>query len=365
MRVVVAMSGGVDSSVVAGLLQEQGHEVVGVHMKLHDVPVAGGTAAPQGGEKRCCGFDDALDARKVADRLGIPFYVLNLREAFQKAVVDDLADEYVAGRTPNPCIQCNGVLKFKVLLARALALGADALATGHYARVVDGQLHAARDAAKDQTYFLYNVTPVALQKTLFPLGDLTKAEVRAHAARMGLVTAEKPESQEICFVPDGDHAAFVRSIRPEIDAAGEIVDENGRVIGHHDAYYRFTVGQRRGLGISLGRPAYVVRVEPDTKRVVVGFEGSVTHGGLVAGGFNWYARPEPDRVVQVRIRHRGALLPCTVGEGDPAEVKLLEAGWAVSPGQAAVFYDGGRVLGGGTIVRALAPIGESTQAVSV
>ncbi len=355
MRIVVAMSGGVDSSVAAALLQEQGHEVIGVHMKLHDAPTPSG--AP---EKRCCGLDDAMDARRVADRLGIPFYVMNLREAFQKAVIDDLTSAYVRGLTPNPCVQCNGVLKFKVLLARAVALGADRLATGHYAQIGPGpSLQVAVDTSKDQTYFLYPVTQHALEKTLFPLGGMTKPEVRAHAERFSLITAHKPESQEICFVADDDHAKFVREAHPEIDASGEIVDEDGQVLGHHDAYYRFTVGQRRGLNVALGRPAYVVRVEPESRRVVLGFEDRILHAGLVAMNFNWYERPDPGRVVHARIRHRGSLIRCRVGEGDRADVHFLEPARAVSPGQAVVFYDDDRVLGGGTIVRAI----ESTAAV--
>lgn len=351
MKVVVAMSGGVDSSVAAGLLVEQGHEVVGVHMKLHD-------AAPNAVAGHCCGLDDALDARKVADALGIPFYVMNLRDAFRKAVMDDLADTYLAGRTPNPCIQCNGVLKFRVLLARAVQLGASHLATGHYARVLDGpggrQLATAVDPAKDQSYFLFPVTAKALDRTLFPLGEMRKHEVRAHALRLGLVTAEKPESQEICFVPDDDHARFVREHRPEADGSGEIVDEDGHVLGHHDGYFRYTVGQRRGLGVSLGRPAYVLRVEPDTRRVVVttGAE-RLDHHGLLASRGNWFERPEPGRVVQARVRHRGGLVPCTVGAGDPFEVRFLQPERAVAPGQAVVFYDEERVLGGGWIARAI------------
>jgi tRNA-specific 2-thiouridylase len=348
MRIVVAMSGGVDSSVAAARLVEQGHEVIGVHMKLHDL-----SPDEPAGDKRCCGYDDALDARKVADRLGIPFYVFNLRDAFRKAVVDDLASEYLAGRTPNPCVQCNGVLKFRVLLARALALGADRLATGHYARIDGGRLRVAVDPAKDQTYFLYPMPPEALARTLFPLGGLTKVEVREEARRLGLITADKPESQEICFIPDGDHARLVRELHPDVDPSGEIVDEAGQIIGSHDAYYRFTVGQRRGLGVALGQPAYVLRVEPDTRRVVVGFDDRLTHHGLVVRDATWFERPAPDREIQVRIRHRGSLVPCTVGGGDPAVVRLRSGTRAVSPGQSAVFYDGEYVLGGGVIERAL------------
>jgi tRNA-uridine 2-sulfurtransferase len=350
-RVVVAMSGGVDSSVAAALLVEQGHEVIGVHMKLHDVtPVAG---VPQ---KTCCGLDDALDARRVADRLGIPFYVLNLRQAFQKAVIDDLADTYLAGRTPNPCIQCNGVLKFRVLLARAVALGADALATGHYARLQDGRLLRARDPAKDQSYFLFPLGEAARQRTRFPLGDLTKEEVRDHARRFDLITADKPESMDVCFLPDGDHAGFIARHRPDALVSGEIVDESGRVLGYHEGYTRFTVGQRRGLGVALGVPAYVLRIEPDTRRVVVAPRHRLEHRGLRARDATWFDRPDPERPVMARIRHKGGLIPATVGP-DAADgtfqVHFREPALAVAPGQAVVLYEGERVLGGAWIDRAL------------
>lgn len=346
--VVAAMSGGVDSSVAAALLQEQGHEVIGVHMKLHGSNSAAGTT------KTCCGLDDALDARQVAERLGIPFYVLDLQEAFKKAVMDDLADEYLAGRTPNPCVMCNGVLKFKVLLARAMALGASHLATGHYARVGPGpSLMAAVDPAKDQSYFLYDIRPEALARTLFPLGGMTKPEVRAHAERLGLVTASKPDSQEICFIPDGDHARFIREHRPVADEAGEIVDAEGRVLGFHDGWFQYTVGQRRGLGVALGFPAYVLRVEPETRRVVVGDDGALWREGLVAHRCTWIQRPPPAARVSARVRHRGALVPCTIGEGEAPEVRFEAPVRAIAPGQAVVFYDGDRVLGGGRIREAL------------
>lgn len=344
------MSGGVDSSVTAALLQEQGHDVIGVHMKLHD-------AVPGGSEPgRCCGLDDALDARRVADQLQIPFYVMNLREAFQKAVMDQFADDYLAGRTPNPCIHCNGVLKFRVMMARAMALGAECLATGHYCRVEHGPaLRMAVDRAKDQSYFLFPITKKALERTIFPLGGMSKPEVRAHAERFGLLTAQKAESQDICFIPDDDHTRFVKEYRPDVDASGEIVDVNGRVLGYHDAYHRFTIGQRRGIGVALGYPAYVIRVEPDTKRVVVGGLDKLKHTGLIADRCNWFEVPPEDEVIEARIRHRGGFIPAKVKVDDEGltTVNFLDGAQAVAPGQAAVFYRGERVLGGGWIRQAL------------
>ncbi|MFK7927607.1 MAG: tRNA 2-thiouridine(34) synthase MnmA [Myxococcota bacterium] len=346
-RVVVAMSGGVDSSVAAALLVEQGHDVIGVHMKLHD-------AAPGSEPGTCCGLDDAVDARLVADGLGIPFYVMNLREAFKRAVMDDLADTYLAGRTPNPCIQCNGVLKFKVLMARAVALGASHLATGHYAQVLDGPtLHRAVDPAKDQSYFLFPITMAALERTIFPLGGMHKEEVREHARRFGLNTAEKPESQDVCFLPDADHARYIAEVRPEAEMSGEIVDESGRVLGYHDGYVQYTVGQRRGLGLSLGHAAYVQAIDTETRRVIVAPKHRVEHRGLIASSANWFDRPDPTEVVLARIRHRGALTPCIIGEGDSFKVELKEPVFAASPGQAVVFYRGDRVLGGAWIDKAL------------
>ncbi|MCB9689651.1 MAG: tRNA 2-thiouridine(34) synthase MnmA [Alphaproteobacteria bacterium] len=344
MRVVVAMSGGVDSAVAAARAKEEGHEVVGVHLKLHDR------------DGRCCSLDDALDARRTAALLDIPFYVFDLRDSFRTAVMEDFVDEWVSGRTPTPCVRCNGVVKFRVLLARALELGADRLATGHYARILDGAVAMATHTAKDQSYFLFPLRPAAIERTWFPLGDLTKEQVRAHAAALGLPVADKPESQEVCFLPDDDHTSFVRAARPDLPAAGDIVTEDGAVVGQHDAWYRFTIGQRRGLNVALGRPAFVLRVEPDSRRVVVTTEphrlGSM---GLVAGGAVFVDAPEADRPVQVRVRHRGELAPARVRTSSDGrfEVAFEEPVRAVAPGQAAVVYDGPRVLGGGFVDLAL------------
>lgn len=343
MRIVVAMSGGVDSSVAAGLLVEEGHEVIGVHLKLHD--------AVEGAAGHCCGLDDVLDARGVADRLGFPFYVYNLKEAFQKAVIDPFVQAWRHGETPNPCVSCNGVLKFDILLHRARALGADAIATGHYARTADGRLFAATHTDKDQSYFLYPVRPEALRATRFPLGALTKPEVRAHAVRLGLATAAKPESMEVCFLPDDDHARLVAA-SVDVDGAGEIVDEAGTVLGRHDAYWRYTVGQRRGLGIAAGAPLYVLAVDAATRRVTVGPAERLSAQEVLAGGVNWIRRPTPGEALTVRIRHRGARIACTLVSEDPLRLHLHAPARAVTPGQAAVLYAGDEVLGGGTIRRA-------------
>lgn len=348
MRVVVALSGGVDSSVAAGLLVEQGHEVIGIHMKLHDAPAV---AAPA--SKTCCGLDDALDARLVCERLGVPFFVMDLRAAFEKAVMEEFAAVYAAGGTPNPCVSCNGVLKFRVLLARAKALGATHLATGHYARIgPSGAIQRAVDLDKDQSYFLFPLTDEARRAAVFPLGAMRKDEVRAHARRLGLLTADKPESQEVCFLPTGDHAAFVRA-QTGIDGAGDIVDESGAVLGHHDGYFRFTVGQRRGLGLGGGPPLYVLRVDAETRRVVVGPDARLLHTAVRARGMVWSAGapPDADRPLSARIRHRGALVPCTVvadGEG-AATVTLRAPARAATKGQALVLYEGDDVVGGGWI----------------
>lgn len=350
MRVVVAMSGGVDSSVAAGLLVQAGHDVVGVHMRLHD---RSPTAVSAG---RCCGYDDALDARRVADQLGIPFYVVNLKEAFDRAVMGDLADTYLAGRTPNPCIQCNGVLKFRILMGRARALGASHLATGHYARILPGPgLGMAADTNKDQSYFLFPMRRSALRRTLFPLGGMTKDEVRAAAAGLGLAVAEKPDSQEVCFLPTGDHAGFVRERHPDVDGSGAFVLEDGTEVGRHDGYFRFTVGQRRGTGVALGTPAWVLRVVPETRDVVLTTD-STRLGvlGLRASSASWLEEVAPGRRVQVRIRHRGRLQPATITPDGPRfSVAFDDPVRAVAPGQAAVIYDGERVLGGGWIEGAI------------
>ena len=344
-RVLVAMSGGVDSSVAAALLAEQGWDVTGVHLKLADTPAH---AQVQG--KGCCTLADADDARRVADTIGIPFYVWDFVEEFQQAVVDDFAAEYARGRTPNPCARCNERVKVAGLLARARTLGFDALATGHYARVQDGRLYRAADAAKDQSYVLYMLGPEQLGHLRLPLGSLTKPEVRAIAARHGLRVAAKPESYDVCFIPDGDTAGWLERRLGRRD--GEVVDAAGTVLGRHEGAYRFTVGQRRGLGVAAPAPRYVLRVEPAANQVVVGGRedlavravelerSSATDGlGLRAGR------------AAARLRAHGAEVGCLVLPGDGGRVllELDEPVLGVAPGQAGVLYDGDLVLGGGTI----------------
>jgi tRNA-uridine 2-sulfurtransferase len=349
MRVVAAMSGGVDSSVTAALLLEQGYEVIGIHMKLHDTPEP---SVDDTTSKTCCGLDDVMDCRRVADKLGIPFYVMDLRTAFTKAVMEDFTKNYVKGWTPNPCIQCNGVLKFKILLQRAQALGAKYLATGHYAQITEGSsLSMAIDQNKDQSYFLFPITKQALEKTLFPLGGMTKAEVRKQAERLGLVTAKKPESQDICFLPNGDHGSFVQDNRPEIDGSGKIIDLEGKVVGMHNGYWNYTIGQRKGLRVALGYPAYVLKIDAVTKTVTLGPKEHLLSTSLEAQNINWFRKPRSDEKLFARIRHRGALHACTIEGEDPIKVNFEATARAVAPGQAVVVYSGTEVICGGWIRR--------------
>jgi tRNA-specific 2-thiouridylase len=360
MRVVVAMSGGVDSSVAAGLMVEQGHEVVGLTMKLRDT-----TAEERAGRSAsCCSPDDVMDARGVCDLLGIPHYTADYRDAFRRAVMEPFARAYLQGRTPNPCVLCNDHLKFAALLTRARALGADLLVTGHYARTwtdADGRVHlgVAADPRKDQSYFLFGIAPEALARIRFPLGDMDKPAVRGHAKRLGLPIWDKPDSEDICFVPGGDYARVVEEILAESGAApppsGHIVDETGRVLGRHDGIHRFTVGQRKGLGVSRGEPLYVLGVDAGTGDVRVGDADGLAAAGLLARDCNWLAdapATAAPREVTARIRYRHAGVPARVFvDGTSARVEFETAVRAVSPGQAVVFYDGDEVLGGGWIER--------------
>ena len=351
-RIVVGMSGGVDSSVAAALLVERGFEVIGVTMHL------------AGSQSRCCSLDDADDARRVAETLGIRFYVANYKDRFREEVMEPFADAYLAGKTPIPCVACNDRFKFSHLLARARALGADAVATGHYARVLRDPVNGAArllrgaDARKDQSYFLFRLTAEQLRHTHFPIGALTKPEVRARARALGLATAEKRESQEICFVPDGDYARVVEQIRPGAARAGEIVDAaSGRVLGTHAGVHHFTVGQRRGLGSGGAAARYVVALDAASATVRVGDEAALGARGARLGGVCWTSERPPggELRAEVQVRYRHAPVPATIAlsADGGARVSFDEPVRAVSPGQAAVFYNGDELLGGGWIEEAL------------
>jgi len=352
-RVAVAMSGGVDSSTAAALLLEAGYDVVGVTLKLTD---ASGTAASIGG--RCCSPRDIDDARATAAQLGFPHYVLDHTAAFRSAVIDDFVAEHKAGRTPNPCVRCNEKLKFGPLVRFARAIGAARLATGHYARVEhdgDGvRLSRAVDRGKDQSYFLFGVTADVLRAVTFPLGERTKDEVRAIARRFGLANSDKPDSQQICFIPDGDHKAFVEA-RGGAGPAGEVVDERGLALGAHGGTHRFTVGQRRGVpATSDGQRRFVVRIEAATGRVVVGPRDALLNRSLRVSDLRWTATPRPHAWplrCAVQIRHHALATPGWVAAPDDtgSTVSLDEPAVGVAPGQAAVFYDGDQVVGGGWI----------------
>jgi len=350
-RIAVAMSGGVDSSVAAAMLVESGADVVGLSMQLYD---------QSGGEQtfgRCCTLDDLSDARRVASTLGFPHYILNLERQFQDTVISNFVREYVSGRTPVPCTHCNTDLKFSTLLDRARAFGAEEVATGHYARVTPDEhggrrLHRALDSTKDQSYFLFGLTQDQLGRVRFPLGSLHKGAVREHARRLGLAVAEKPDSQEICFIPDGNHAAFIRRRLPEAVQGGPILDEDGHTVGRHEGVHRFTVGQRRGLGLATGRPLYVTHIDAGRSTVTVGPRASLDRTTLAARGVNWIAgQPPSSRRVTAQIRHRHLAAPATLRcvESGRVDVEFDEPQTAVSPGQAVVFYDGDCVLGGGWI----------------
>ena len=358
-RVVLAMSGGVDSSVAAHLLKRQGHDVIGLFMRTG----AHGDDAPAvpAHKKGCCSALDAGDARRVADRLDIPFYALDFEQDFGR-IIDYFADEYRAGRTPNPCVVCNSWLKFGKLWSYARQLDADFIATGHYAQVVAGPdgpaLHRGHDPDKDQAYVLFGINRAILPHLLFPVGGYRKDEVRALARAAGLGVAEKPDSVEICFVPDGDHAALVRRRRPDATTAGVIVDTAGAVLAEHDGIERFTVGQRKGLGFAAGSRRYVLRIVAADNTVVVGDRDELFASELVAARVNWLVDPPSEPLAcaaKIRYRHTAAPATVTALPDGGARVTFAEPQSAVTPGQAVVFYDGPRVLGGGWIEEATAP----------
>jgi len=351
-RVVAAMSGGVDSSVVAGLLKREGYDVVGVTLQLYDH----GAAVKKKGA--CCAGTDIHDARRVAEQLNIPHYVLDYEERFRKAVIEDFAASYARGETPIPCIRCNERVKFGDLLQLARELGADALATGHYVRRIDGvdgpELHAAADETRDQSYFLFTTTRAQLDMLRFPLGAIEKTAVRAMAQELGLLNADKPDSQDICFVPEGRYADVVRKLRPDAAEPGEIVDQAGHVLGTHPGLLHFTVGQRKGLSLSGNEePLFVIALEPQTRRVIVGPRDALKVRRIRLAHVNWLTPFEGP--CRVKVRSMRAPIPAIVHalENGGAEVDLPEGEEGVAPGQACVFYaeTGTRVLGGGWIVR--------------
>lgn len=342
-RILVALSGGVDSAVAAALLAREGHEVVGVFMRNG----VRGEAA----KRSCCSLSDARDARAVADGLRAPFYVHDLQEPFAR-LIDDFARDYAAGLTPNPCIACNNRLKFGELLVLADDLGCAGVATGHYARLQAGRLHRAADAAKDQSYLLHGLTPAQLSRARFPVGALAKAEVRGLARELGLPVADKPDSADICFVPGGDYRAVVRERLGHLGAEGELVDAEGRTRGRHPGVAAFTVGQRRGTGVALGAPAYVTSIDASSGRVRLGPREDLARRSCRVRDVNWQTAEWPARaLVQMRHHHAPELAALSVQPDGTVRVDFAQPSLAVTPGQFAVFYDGDAVLGGGRIAR--------------
>ena len=371
-RVVLAMSGGVDSSAAAVLLQEQGYDVIGLFMRSgateEQVCATGiGTGADGASnlslpvvstkphKQGCCSASDAADARRVADMLDIPFHALNFKDAFGR-IKDYFADEYLAGRTPNPCVMCNNWLKFGKLWDFAQQVGAEFIASGHYARI-DGtveepSLTRGLDGSKDQSYVLFGINPDLLDRILFPVGDFEKPLIRDKALEAGLRVFDKPDSQEICFIPDNDYAGFIERFRGRQETAGDFVDTQGRVLGQHPGYEKFTIGQRRGIGLAFGEPRYVVGLKPESRQVVIGTHEELGRATLSADRTNWLVGDVPTRfrcLAQIRYRHTAAACEVTVTDSDTFDVEFDEPQFGVAPGQAVVLYEGDRVLGGGWI----------------
>jgi len=371
-RVVLAMSGGVDSSAAAVLLHQQGYEVIGLFMRSGEeaetcavstsdlLPVLDSRPHKQG----CCSAEDAADARRVADELGIPFHSLNFHDAFRR-IKDYFADEYLAGRTPNPCVQCNNWLKFGRLWEFAQQVGADCIATGHYARILPDasgrpSLHCGVDPNKDQSYVLFGLERDLLTRILLPIGEYHKPQIRELAEEAGLRVAQKKDSYEICFVPNNDYAGFLKGYRSDFETTGDFVDPTGQVLGQHAGYEKFTIGQRKGLGITFGEPRFVVSVNPDTRQVVLGRREDLAVSEVAVTQLNWLTDPPQQPLTCVtRLRYQQTPLACTVEvtSAEQATIQLDDITYGVAPGQAAVFYDGDRVLGGGWI--------ESTAATTI
>ncbi|ADE29821.1 tRNA 2-thiouridine(34) synthase MnmA [Rickettsia prowazekii] len=350
--IVVAMSGGVDSSAVAAMLHEQGHNVIGITLQLYDYGIAVGK------KNACCAGQDIYDAKMVANKLGIPHYVLDYENKFKESVIDNFVDSYLHGETPLPCVQCNKSVKFRDLINTAKELGADKLATGHYVRKINGyngaELHTGLDTTKDQSYFLFTITREQLEYLSFPLGGFTKYETRKLASKFGLDIADKPDSQDICFVPDGNYKTVINKIRPEANTSGKIVHINGFELGEHSGIINYTIGQRRGLGIAYNEPLYVVKIDPSNNIVYVGQESALHVHEFIIKDVNWLADEIKDHEkLAVDVKIRSTRPPCHAEISklcnDRIKVKFLSKEKAVAPGQACVIYAGERVLGGGWI----------------
>jgi tRNA-specific 2-thiouridylase len=348
-RIMVAMSGGVDSATTAALLKKEGHEVIGVTMQLWDYG---------GAEGGCCSSDEVRDARRVADQIGIPHYVVNLMDKFKEFIVEDFINKYMDGKTPSPCVLCNEYMKFDFLLKRSLELDADLLATGHYARVVldtgSGKYHLEKavDSNKDQSYFLFTLKQKELSRVIFPLGDKTKEDVRKLAQKLNLKVARKPDSQGVCFITGSSYKDFLKNHTEVSNKAGEIVDTDGNIVGNHQGIFSYTIGQRRGLGIAKGKPQYVVRIDPKSNRVVVGSEDQIYSKSLFVNNLSWVneiSDKEMNISAKIRYRHKENDASLVLKNQNEAVVSFTEPQRAITPGQAIVFYNENQVLGGGWI----------------